>query len=329
MRIVYATRRSALALVQCRAFVARLREAHAGLEAIEEQIVTTGDRIQDRPLSDVGGKGLFVKEIEEALLDGRADFAVHSIKDVPGALPPGLVLTCIPEREDPLDVLVSRGSAAGGPRAEISRGSAAGGPRAEISRGGTLAELPPGARVGTSSLRRATELLRARPDLVVLPIRGNVDTRLRKLDAGQYDAIVLARAGLKRLGLEARIDEVLAAEICLPAVGQGALGIECREDDAKTRELLSAVHDEVTGRCVAAERGVLIALMGDCKTPLAAYAERIETGPRAHDLRLRAFVADRGEYHVAEDRIAWPASDAEAAELGARLGNRLAGAKRA
>ncbi|MBL8610779.1 MAG: hydroxymethylbilane synthase, partial [Myxococcales bacterium] len=201
MRVVYATRKSALALAQSRAFVARLVASSPGLEVAEEQVVTTGDKIQDRPLSEVGGKGLFVKEIEEALLDGRAHFAVHSIKDVPAELPPGLELVCIPRREDPRDVLVA-------------------------PRHGTLAALPAGARVGTSSLRRAIALSRARPDLVIGPLRGNVDTRLRKVDAGEHDAIVLARAGLVRLGLEARATDVLAPEISLPAVGQGALGIE-------------------------------------------------------------------------------------------------------
>lgn len=294
-RLTYATRRSALALAQCRAFVARLAATDASLELVELQVVTTGDKIQDRPLSEVGGKGLFVKEIEEALLDGRADFAVHSIKDVPGALPPGLALVCVPAREDPRDVLVA--------------------PRHE-----TLAALPQGAKVGTSSLRRAVALHAARPDLAIVPMRGNVDTRLRKVDAGECDAIVLARAGLVRLGLEARATDVLSPDVSLPAVGQGALGIECRADDAATRAHLAKLHDAATATCVAAERGVLIALEGDCKTPIGAHAERAGA-----EMRLRAFVADADGTNVrrAERTIAWPASEDVAAALGRELGASL------
>jgi hydroxymethylbilane synthase len=296
-RLVYATRRSALALAQCRAFVARVAAAHPGLDLVEEQVVTTGDRIQDRPLSEVGGKGLFVKEIEEALLERRADIAVHSIKDVPASLPDGLAITCIPLREDPRDVLVA-------------------------PRHGALAELPPGARVGTSSLRRATCLAAVRPDLEIVPVRGNVDTRLRKVDAGEYDAIVLARAGLVRLGLEARATEVLAPEVSLPAVGQGALGIESRADDLATRELLRPLADEVTSRCVHAERGVLIALGADCKTPLGAYAERIDEGG-APRMRLRAFVAVAGAVARHDETAPWPETDAAAAAFGGAVGARL------
>ncbi len=195
--------------------------------------MTTGDKVQDRPLSEIGGKGLFVKEIEEALLDGRADFAVHSIKDVPAELPTGLSIACIPVREDPRDVLVS-------------------------PRHGTLAALPHGARVGTSSLRRAVALKVARPDLDCVPVRGNVDTRLRKVDAGEYDAIVLARAGLVRLELEGRATEILSTDVSLPAVGQGALGIECRDVDAAVRTWRSRPFTmQRRATCVAAEaRGV-------------------------------------------------------------------------
>ncbi|HEY8076640.1 MAG TPA: hydroxymethylbilane synthase [Labilithrix sp.] len=296
-RLTYATRRSALALAQCRAFCARVKSAHAGLELVEEQVVTSGDKIQDRPLSEVGGKGLFVKEIEEALLARRADFAVHSIKDVPGELPPGLLIACIPSREDARDVLVA-------------------------PKHGTLASLPSGAKVGTSSLRRAVSLKAARPDLVIVPMRGNVDTRLRKVDAGECDAIVLARAGLVRLGLEARATESIAPEVSLPAVGQGALGIECREDDDATRALLAPLHDEATARCVHAERGVLIALEGDCKTPLAAYAVR-----DGADLHLRAFVAepDGSRHRRVEERAPWPTTDADAQAFGMEIGRKLLG----
>jgi len=290
--LVYATRRSMLALAQCRAFVAHLCQVEASLSTRELQVVTSGDRITDPPLADNGGKGLFVKEIEEALLDGRADFAVHSIKDVPGALAGNLVIACIPKREDARDVLVA-------------------------PRHTTLEGLPAGARVGTSSLRRMVSLRLLRPDLEVVPLRGNVDTRLRKVDAGECDAIVLARAGLVRLGLEGRATQILETDLSLPAVGQGALGIECRADDVETRAVLARLHDTQTAYCVTAERGVLIALGGDCKTPLGAYAER--TGDT---LRLRAFVArpDGGELRRAERVSPWPSTDGEAHALGMSLG---------
>ena len=313
-RIVYATRKSALALAQCRAFIARLQAAHAAsapVEAIEMQVVTSGDRIQDRPLSEVGGKGLFVKEIEEKLLAGDADVAVHSIKDVPGELPGGLALVCVPAREDPRDVLVA-------------------------PRHGDLASLPTGPTVGTSSLRRAVALRALRPDLVIVPLRGNVDTRLRKVDAGECDAIVLARAGLVRLGLEARATEVLSPDASLPAVGQGALGIEARLDDERVFALLAPLVDVETSMCVAAERGVMVALEGDCKTPLAAFADRAgggsagsggsDAGPR---LRVRAFIArpDGSHFRRGERIVPWPSSDAEARAVGLDLGAELAAAK--
>jgi len=293
--VVYATRRSALALAQCRAFVQALQQNEASLEASELQVVTSGDRIQDRPLAEVGGKGLFVKEIEEALLDGRADFAVHSIKDVPGTLPPGLIMACIPQREDPRDVLVS--------------------PRFR-----TLDALAPGASVGTSSLRRAVTISRLRPDVRVVPVRGNVDTRLRKVDSGALDAIVLARAGLIRLGLAARATQVFSPEDSLPAVGQGALGIECRSDDAAMRAVLGQLHDSETAICVAAERGVLVAVGGDCKTPLGAYAQRTGEG-----LRIRAFVARDAEtaLRTAQRVARWPESEGQARAIGLELGESL------
>jgi hydroxymethylbilane synthase len=292
--VTYATRRSALALAQCRAFVAKLGAA-APIEARELQVVTSGDRIQDRPLAEIGGKGLFVKEIEEALLAGEADFAVHSIKDVPGLLPEGLVIACVPAREDPRDVLVA-------------------------PRHLTLDALPAGARVGTSSLRRSVSLLARRPDLVLVPVRGNVDTRLRKVDSGEFDAIVLARAGLVRLGLESRATEVLSPEVSLPAVGQGALGIECRTRDDATRSLLASVNDPETATCVAAERGVLVALGGDCRTPLAAYAERSAGG-----MRVRAFIAHPdGKNHRRDEReVPWPATERDAHDVGLTVGRAL------
>jgi hydroxymethylbilane synthase len=299
MKLTYATRRSALALAQCRAFVALLKEKHEGLELVEEQVVTTGDKIQDRPLSEVGGKGLFVKEIEEALLERRADIAVHSIKDVPGVLPPGLVIACIPTREDPCDVIIS--------------------PKYT-----SFDDLPEGATIGTSSLRRAVSLRAARPDLKIVPMRGNVDTRLRKVDEGECDAIVLARAGLVRLGLEHRVTWILEPEISLPAVGQGALGIECRADDEKTRTLLAAMHDELTSRCVSAERGVMVALEGDCKTPLGAFGVRRALG-NGPELLLRAFVCDPDGFNLrrGEQSVPWPASDDEARVVGENLGAKI------
>jgi hydroxymethylbilane synthase len=295
--LTYATRRSPLALAQSRALIARLLAVQPSVRTQELQVVTTGDRIQDRPLADLGGKGLFVKEIEEALLDGRAHFAVHSIKDVPAVLPGGLVIACIPVREDPRDVLV----------APVHR---------------TLASLPPGARVGTSSLRRMASIVALRPDLSVSSVRGNVDTRLRKLDEGQFDAIVLARAGLLRLGLAARATEILSPDASLPAVGQGALGVECRADDSETRAVLAPLHDPETATCVAAERGVLRALGGDCRTPLGAHAERVEGAT----LRIRAFVArpDGSSLRRAEREVPWPATEVEAHEMGLALGRTLA-----
>lgn len=302
-RLVYATRRSALALAQCRAFVARLRAAHPDLELVEEQVVTTGDKLQDRPLSEIGGKGVFVKEIEEALLERRADIAVHSIKDVPATLPPGLAIACIPAREDPRDVLVA-------------------------PKDGKLADLPRGAKVGTSSLRRSINLLAVRPDLQIVPLRGNVDTRLRKVDAGEADAIVLARAGLVRLGLADRATEILSPEVSLPAVGQGALGIESRIDDEPTRALLAVLADETTSRSVHAERGVLAALGADCKTPMGAYAERVEKDGKV-SMRLRAFIAPADATNdprriVRQDAtVAWPLTDEAATAFGLEIGRLL------
>ena len=258
-KVRYATRRSALALAQCRAFIGELTLARPGLAAIELQVVTSGDRIQDRPLSEVGGKGLFVKEIEEALLADRADVAVHSIKDVPGVMPDGLSIVCIPKRVDPRDVLIA-------------------------PRFGSLMALPMGTKVGTSSLRRALSLKARRPDLNIVPLRGNVDTRLKKVEGGEYDAIVLAAAGLSRLGLlqlgPAQLEpgkhaqSALDVDVSLPAVGQGALGIEARAGDDAIAELLLPLHDPETAVCVLSDRGVMEALEGECKSPLASYALR-------------------------------------------------------
>jgi hydroxymethylbilane synthase len=251
------TRGSPLARVQADAVRRALEAARPGLEVETVFVTTRGDKILDVPLARVGGKGLFVKEIEESLLRREIDAAVHSLKDVPGVLPDGLALVAFPAREDPRDVLVGRTAP-------------------------TLAALPPGARVGTSSLRRAVQLRALRPDLEVVSVRGNVGTRLDKVDRGEVDAILLALAGLRRLGLEARATEVLAVETILPAVGQGILAIEARAGDAASREILLALHDPETARVVAVERSFLRRLEGSCQVPLAAHA---------HGARVDAFVS--------------------------------------
>lgn len=294
---VVATRRSALALAQSRAFRARFEEV-TGAPTGELEVVTTGDRVQDVPLSNIGGKGLFVKEIEEALLDGRADFAVHSMKDVPALLEPSLVIDCIPVREDPRDVIVTRA-------------------------GCRFEDLPAGSKVGTSSLRRTVMLRRARPDLEFVPVRGNVDTRLRKCTEGVVDAVVLAYAGLRRLGLGDRATQVLDPSSCLPAVGQGALAIERRANDDGTAALLARLNHAETAIAVAAERGVMTAVEGSCQVPVAAYAVR-EDG----DIFLRAMLAeaDGTRARFGEKRAPFPAESAAAFELGAALGRELKGA---
>jgi hydroxymethylbilane synthase len=293
-RIVVATRRSKLALTQTRAFVRDLCEHNPELEIEELPIVTTGDQIQDRPLNEVGGKGLFVKEIEQALLERRADIAIHSMKDVPAELAPGLVIACIPAREDPRDALVSRD-------------------------GVGFDALPQGGIVGSSSSRRLAQLRSLRPDLRFVALRGNVDTRLRRCHEGVVDATILAMAGLARLGWLERVTEPLPVERCLPAVGQGALAIECRANDASTRALLAVVDDGEARLRVLAERGVQRAIGGGCQVPLAAYAER-----DGRNLRLRALLAnDLGQIWRCERSISWPTDDGEAATLGEELGREL------
>ncbi len=284
-----------LALAQSRAFIQTLLGKHAGLAAGELQVVTSGDRIQDRPLYEVGGKGLFVKEIEEALFAKTADLAVHSMKDVPSVMPDGLAIVCTPKRADARDALIS-------------------------PKYGTLANLPEGATVGTSSLRRQLVLKRTRPDLRFLPLRGNVDTRLRKVEEGECDAIILARAGLDRLGKSGLAMDLLSPEASLPAVAQGALGIEARIEDEGIRAILAAVHDHETGIVVGAERGVLAALEGDCRTPIAAYATH-----EGETLRLRTFVAepDGSKVREIEESIAWPNDEKTAEAFGRDIGARL------
>ena len=295
MRLVLATRKSMLALAQARAWVATLVAARPDVTIEEKHVVTTGDRVVDRPLYEVGGKGLFLKEIEEALLAREADFAVHSVKDVPAELAPGLVLAAVPKREDPRDALVSRG-------------------------GLSLRSLPSGARVGTSSLRRLVMLRAVRPDLHYLPIRGNVDTRIRKVDEGELDAAVLAYAGLRRLGRADRATDILDLAVSLPAIGQGALGLECRAVDGATREILRATHDDETAIAVAFERGVMLAVEGSCQIPVAAYAHR-DSGR----LHARAMLADHdgSNARFAETDVPWPSTDEAAREGGIALGNRL------
>ncbi|HSC89730.1 MAG TPA: hydroxymethylbilane synthase [Polyangiaceae bacterium] len=301
-RVVVATRKSELALAQCRAFVAQLAARFPELELDELQVVTTGDRIVDRPLSEVGGKGLFLKEIEEALLDGSARLAVHSLKDVPPELHPGLAIVCVPEREDPRDVLIT-------------------------AEGVTLDELPQGARLGTSSLRRGIQLLERRPDLRVESIRGNVGTRVRKCLEGVVDATVLARAGLNRLGADVR-GWTIPIEQSLPAVGQGALGIEVRSDDQELIDCLRALDHEETRRAVEVERGVMAAVEGDCKTPVAAYAVR--DGDRVWVRGMLSVPWQPGHVPTSgapvvrlEERAPWPNDVEQAHAIGRQLGERL------
>lgn len=255
--IVVGSRQSALALTQTNQVIEALEklaeESGLAFRFEVKKIVTKGDRILDVTLSKVGGKGLFVKEIEQALLSGEIDMAVHSMKDMPSELPEGLVNGAVPLRQDARDCLISR-------------------------EGVDLDGLPHGAKVGTSSLRRSSQLLAYRPDLKLEWIRGNIDSRLRKLETEGFDAILLAAAGLKRMGWEDRITSYLPVEICLPAVGQGALGIECRADDTGLLELLRRYQDEDTARTVTAERSLLAALNGGCQVPIGAYAVLREDG---------------------------------------------------
>ncbi|MCA1295831.1 hydroxymethylbilane synthase [Paenibacillus sp. alder61] len=249
--IVVGTRQSQLALTQTGQVIDGLkaicRDRGLPYDFEIKKIITKGDRILDVTLSKVGGKGLFVKEIEQAMLDGEIDLAVHSMKDMPSELPEGLINGAVPKRVDPRDALISKG-------------------------GRALDELPQGAKVGTSSLRRSSQLSAYRPDLVLEPIRGNIDSRLRKLETEGFDAIILAAAGLFRMGWEDKITAYLPTEVCLPAVGQGALGIECRENDKEVRELLALINDPETALTVAAERRFLGVLGGSCQVPVGAYA---------------------------------------------------------
>ena len=243
-----ATRQSPLALWQAEHVAARLQQNFPDVQTELVKMVTRGDKILDAPLAKVGGKGLFVKELEQGMLEGIADIAVHSMKDVPVDFPEGLHLAAILQREDPSDAFVSNQYA-------------------------SFADLPANARIGTSSLRRQCQIKELYPDAQIISLRGNVNTRLAKLDADDYDAIILASAGLKRLGMSQRITQCLDTSVSLPACGQGAIGIECRVDDSEINELLSSLHDDKTGICVRAERAMNARLNGGCQVPIAGFAE--------------------------------------------------------
>ena len=286
-----ATRKSPLALWQAEHVAAALRATHPGLHVELLGMSTQGDKILDTPLAKIGGKGLFVKELEQGMLEGQADIAVHSMKDVPVELPEGLHLAAILAREDPRDAFVS-------------------------NRYDTLEALPQGARVGTSSLRRQCQLADRRPDLVILPLRGNVNTRLRKLDDGEYDAVILASAGLKRLGMAERIRAYLTPEDSLPAIGQGAIGIECRRDDPRVNALIAPLHDADTAARISAERAMNHRLQGGCQVPIGGYAVLADDA-----LWLRGLVGTVDGSEVIRAEIRGPVDQAEA--LGTALAEEL------
>ena len=286
-----ATRKSPLALWQAEHVRDRLLALHPGLQVELLKMSTQGDRILDSPLAKIGGKGLFVKELEQGMLDGRADLAVHSMKDVPAELPDGLCLGAILDREDPRDAFVS-------------------------AQYPGVDDLPEGARVGTSSLRRQCQLRARRPDLQILDLRGNVGTRLGKLDAGDYDAIVLACAGLKRLGLSERITHALTPEEMLPAIAQGVIGIECRADDTRVRGLIEPLNHAETEQRTAAERAMNATLAGGCQAPVAGYSLL-----NAGVIELRGLVGQPDGSQVIRGDIRGPAEQAEA--LGKKLADDL------
>jgi hydroxymethylbilane synthase len=286
-----ATRQSRLALWQAEHVAARLRALHPQLHVVLVPMTTQGDRVTDRPLAEVGGKGLFIKELELALQEQRADIAVHSMKDVPSDMPPGMSIVAMLTRADAHDAFVSRRFAA-------------------------FDSLPNGAKVGTSSLRRQSQLKAARPDLQMLLLRGNVETRLRKLDEGQYDAIILASAGLIRLGLAQRITQSIPFDRSLPAVGQGIVGIECRSEDDRSIGLVKDLNDEDAWICCTAERAFAQRLQGSCQSPIAGFAQR-----RGNDIVLQGVVGSPDGSNVYRGTIDGDASRAEA--LGVELANRL------
>lgn len=290
-KLIIATRQSPLALWQANFVKAGLESAHSGLQVELLTMTTRGDKILDAPLAKVGGKGLFVKELEHALLESRADIAVHSMKDVPMEFPAGLGLPVICQREVPYDALVSNDY-------------------------GSFASLPEGATVGTSSLRRQCQLSEHRPDLNIKDLRGNVGTRLGKLDQGDYHAIILAAAGLRRLELDQRIRETLSSALCLPAGGQGAVGIECRLDDSDTLQLIQCLHHQASAVRVLAERAVNCTLNGGCQVPIACFAE-LEND----NLYLRALVGEPDGSRILRSETSGKAVDAE--QLGIEVANEL------
>ncbi len=288
-----ATRKSPLAMWQAEHVSRQMQLAHPGLQVEILGMSTQGDKILDTPLAKIGGKGLFVKELEQGILEGRADIAVHSMKDVPVELPEGLHLAVIMAREDPRDAFVS-------------------------NRFSQLDELPQGAVVGSSSLRRQCQLGERRPDLQIRSLRGNVNTRLRKLDEGEYDGIILASAGLKRLGFQDRIADLLEPDQSLPAIGQGAIGIECRVDDLRVNRLLEPLHDRETAACVLTERAMNRRLMGGCQVPIGGYAIL------NHDrIYLRGLVGEPDGSCIIRAELTGPVGETE--ELGTALAEDLLG----
>lgn len=289
--LIIGTRQSLLAMWQSNYIAGRLREEYPGCEVTLKKIVTKGDRILDVPLAKIGGKGLFTKEIEQELLDGTIDLAVHSLKDMPTVLPKGLCLTAITERANSGDAFVS-------------------------NKYNSIEELPEGSVLGTSSLRRRAQLLARRPDLKIVDLRGNVDTRLKKLDEGQMDAIILAAAGLTRLGHADRIKEIIPQSYCLPAVGQGALAIECRADNFKVRQMLDFLNDTATKQATDAERAFLGLLEGGCQVPIGVHAE-VNEGRIA----MEAVIASLDGSTVLRDTAEGNAADA--VTLGRALGQKM------
>lgn len=289
--LIIGTRQSLLALWQSNHIASLLRKQYPDCQVTLKKIVTKGDRILDVPLAQIGGKGLFTKEIETELLDGTVDLAVHSLKDMPTVLPEGLCLTAITTRANVGDAFVSNKYA-------------------------SFSELPQGAVLGTSSLRRKAQLLAVRPDLKIVDLRGNVDTRLRKLDEGQMDAIILAAAGLERLGHADRIREIIPTTVCLPAVGQGALAIECRSDDKEVRDMLAFLNDLSTKQATDAERAFLGLIEGGCQVPIGVHAE-VEND----NVKIEAVIASLDGSKVLRNNITGPAADAVG--LGRKLGQQM------
>lgn len=289
--LIIGTRQSLLALWQSNHIASLLRKQYPDCQVTLKKIVTKGDRILDVPLAQIGGKGLFTKEIETELLDGTVDLAVHSLKDMPTVLPEGLCLTAITTRANVGDAFVSNKYA-------------------------SFSELPQGAVLGTSSLRRKAQLLAVRPDLKIVDLRGNVDTRLRKLDEGQMDAIILAAAGLERLGHANRIREIIPTTVCLPAVGQGALAIECRSDNKEVRDMLAFLNDLSTKQATDAERAFLGLIEGGCQVPIGVHAE-VEND----NVKIEAVIASLDGSKVLRNNITGPAVNA--ADLGRKLGQQM------